>query len=188
MYRKFLQDTLQTERKGDGGWGRKVVEKISFLFYLCIFDSRNVLLHSLYNCFRERRSGRSLHRKYFPTWALGSLWEAPCSRMRSAFSYANSVPWETWENSNPLLSNLLTVTMTPDWPRACGLQGRTGNPSTSQVPTPRSSPDRSESCNSLLSQRQACWDMLGRKILQSQVSPQHFRFAPSRPGSMLSPF
>ena len=52
MYRKFLQDTLQTERKGDGGWGRKVVEKISFLFYLCIFDSRNVLLHSLYNCFR----------------------------------------------------------------------------------------------------------------------------------------
>jgi len=88
-----------------------------------------------------------------------------------------------------LLSNLLTVSMTPDWPRACGLQGRTGNLSTSQVPTPWGAPDRGDSCNSLLCPVPTLLGHAGQKnIAKPGVSQQHFRLAPSRPGSILSPF
>lgn len=48
MYRKFLQDTHQTEEKG-GGEGEKWLKRFLSFLYLCIFDGSNVLLPYLYN-------------------------------------------------------------------------------------------------------------------------------------------
>lgn len=78
-------------------------------------------------------------------------------------------PGRPARTATSLLSNLLTVTRTPDWPRAWGLHEGQGTWAPHRCPHPGAPLTAVTLGTVSFAQLQPCWDMLGTKILQSQL-------------------
>ena len=189
MYRKFLQDTHQTEREGVGVWGLK--RFLSFFIYVSLTSGMFFCVTCITNCsLLEKEEVVEVYTgSISPHEQWGRCESSPLLVWGLPSAMLTLFPGRPARTATSLLSNLPTVTRTPDWPRAWGLHGRPGNLSTSQVPTPWGSPDRSDSWDSLLCPTSTLLGHAGRKnTAKPAVSQQHLRFAPRRPGSILSPF